>query len=178
MNRNGQILKCSTWVQSLKGRNDLGSFPTQTIKYHSNPSLCLNHWWWRSWKWLVLWRLTTLSRTNTKNGCPFNHRELECKVGSQQIPRITGKFVLKVGQKLPEFCQENMLVIANTLSQKTKRWLYTWTLSHGQYWKQINFVLCSKRWRSSIQPTKTRPGVAQIINSSLQNSGLNWRKYH
>ena len=51
----------------------------------------------------------------------FHHKELECKVGSQKIPGVTGKFGLKVqneaGQRLTEFCQENTLVIANILFQ-------------------------------------------------------------
>ena len=58
-------LKCSTWVQSQKWQNDLGSFPKQTIQHHSNPSLCLNYWCWRSWNWWVLWRSITPYRTNT-----------------------------------------------------------------------------------------------------------------
>ena len=49
------------------------------------------------------------------------------KVGSQEIPGGTGNFVLGE-QRLIEFCQENTLVIANTLFQQHKRWLYTWTL--------------------------------------------------
>ena len=53
------------------------------------------------------------------------------KVGSQETPGVTGKFGLEVqneaGQKLIEFCQENALVIANTLFQQHKRRLYTWT---------------------------------------------------
>ena len=53
------------------------------------------------------------------------------KVGSQEIPGVTGKFGLGVqnegGQRLTEFCQENALVIANTLFQQHKRRLYTWT---------------------------------------------------
>ena len=53
------------------------------------------------------------------------------KVGSQEIPGITGKFGLGIqneaGQRLIEFCQENSLVIANTLFQQHKRRLYTWT---------------------------------------------------
>ena len=52
------------------------------------------------------------------------------KVGSQETPGVTGKFVLGVqneaGQRLIEFCQENPLVIANTLFQQHKRRLYTW----------------------------------------------------
>ena len=51
------------------------------------------------------------------------------KAGSQEIPGVTGKFGLGVqneaGQRLTEFCQENALVIANTLSQQHKRRLYT-----------------------------------------------------
>ena len=57
------------------------------------------------------------------------------KVGSQETPGVTGKFGLGVqneaGQRLIEFCQENTLVIANTLFQKHKRRLYTWTSPDG-----------------------------------------------
>ena len=59
------------------------------------------------------------------------------KVESQQMPGVTGKFDLGVqneaGQRLIEFCQENALVIANTLFQPHKRRLYTWTSPDGQY---------------------------------------------
>ena len=59
------------------------------------------------------------------------------KVGSQEIPRVTGKFGLgvqkKAGQRLTEFCQENALIIANTLFHQHKRQLYTWTSPDGQY---------------------------------------------
>ena len=59
------------------------------------------------------------------------------KVGSQETPRVTGKFGLGVqnraGQRLMEFCQENALVIANTLFQQHKRRLYTWRSPDGQY---------------------------------------------
>ena len=58
------------------------------------------------------------------------------KVGSQEIPGITGKFGLgvqnKAGQRLTEFCQENALIIANTLFQQHKGRLYTWTSPDGQ----------------------------------------------
>ena len=58
------------------------------------------------------------------------------KVGIQETPRVTGKFGLGVrneaGQRLIEFCQENALVIANTLFQQHKRRLYTWTAPDGQ----------------------------------------------
>ena len=63
----------------------------------------------------------------------------------------------EAGQKLIEFCQENALVIANTLSQQYKRRRYTWTSPDGQRRNQIDYILCSQRWRSSIQSAKTRP---------------------
>ena len=59
------------------------------------------------------------------------------KVGSQETPGVTCKFGLGVwneaGQRLIEFCQENMLVMAHTLFQQHKRKLYTWTSPGGQY---------------------------------------------
>ena len=84
-------------------------------------------------------------------------------VGSQEIPGVVGKFDLGVqneaGQRLTEFCQENALVIANTLFQQHKRRLYTWPSPDGQYWNQIDYILCSRRWRNSVQSAKTRLGA-------------------
>ena len=69
------------------------------------------------------------------------------KVGSQDIPGVTGKFGLggqnEAGKRLIEFCQENALVIANTLFQQHKRRLYKWTSPDGQYQNQIDYILCS-----------------------------------
>ena len=85
------------------------------------------------------------------------------KVGSQETPGVTPKFGLGVwneaGQRLLEFCQENTLVRANTLFQQQKRRLYTWTSPDGQHQNQIDYILCSQRWRSSIQSPKTRLGA-------------------
>ena len=50
-------------------------------------------------------------------------------------------------------------VIANTLFQQHKRRLYTWASPDGQYRNHIDYILCSQRWRSSIQSAKTRPGA-------------------
>ena len=61
----------------------------------------------------------------------------------------------EAGQRLREFCQENTLVIANTLFQEHKRRLYTWTSPDGQHQNQIDYILCSQRWRNSIQSAKT-----------------------
>ena len=65
----------------------------------------------------------------------------------------------EAGQRLIEFCQENALVIANTLFQQQKRRLYTWTSPDGQQRNQVDYILCSQRWRSSLQSAKTRRGA-------------------
>ena len=101
------------------------------------------------------------------------------KVGSQGTPGVTGKFGLGIrneaGQRLIEFCQENALIITSTLFQQHKRRLHTWTSPDGQHRNQIDYILCSQRWRSTIQSAKTRPGVdcGSDLNSLLPNSDLN-----
>ena len=73
--------------------------------------------------------LQDLLERTPENGCPFHHRGLEGKVRSQEITGVTGKFGHGVqngaGQRLTEFCQENALIIANTLFQQHKSLLYT-----------------------------------------------------
>ena len=85
------------------------------------------------------------------------------KVETQETSGVTGKFGLgmrnEAGQRLIEFCQDNALVIANTLFQQHKRRLYTWTSQDGQHRNQIDYILCRQRWRRSIQSAKTRPGA-------------------
>ena len=81
----------------------------------------------------------------------------------QETPGVAGKLGLGVqneaGQRLIEFCQENALVISNSLFQQHKRRLYTWTSPDGQHRDQIDYILCSQRWRSSIQSARTRLGA-------------------
>ena len=95
----------------------------------------------------------------------------DAKVESQETPGVMGKFDLGVQnearQRLIEFCQENPLVIANTLFQQHKRGLYTWTSPDGQHRNQIDYILCSQRWRSSIQSAKTRPGADCVSDHEL-----------
>ena len=83
----------------------------------------------------------------------------------------TGKFGLGIwneaGHRLIEFCQQNTLVIANTLFQQHKRRLYTWTSPDGQHRNQMDYILCSQKWRSSIQSAKTRPGADCGSNHEL-----------
>ena len=107
--------------------------------------------------------LQDLLELTPKKDLLFILGDWNAKVGSQKIPGVTGKFGLGVqneaGQRLIEFCQENALLIANNLFQQHKRRLYTWTSPEGQYQHQIDCILCSQRWISSIQSTKTRPGA-------------------
>ena len=107
--------------------------------------------------------LQDLLELTPKKDVLFIIGDWNAKVGSQEIPGITGKYGLgtqnEVGQKLIEFCQENALIIANTLFQQCKRRLYTWTVLDGQHRNHIDYILCSQRWRSSIQSAKTGPGA-------------------
>ena len=107
--------------------------------------------------------LQDLLELTLKKDVLFIIGDWNAKVGSQETLGVTGKFGLgmwnEAGQRLIEFCQENALVIANTLFQQHKRRLYTWTSPDSQHQNQIDYILCSQRWRSSIQPIKTQPGA-------------------
>ena len=121
---------------------------------------------------MVLQRPTRPFRTNTQKRYPFHQRGLECKSRKSRNtwnnePKIGHGMHNEAGQRLIAFCQENALVIANTLFQQHKRRLYIWTSPDGQYQNQIDFILCSQRWRSSIQSVKTRPGADCGSNHEL-----------
>ena len=107
--------------------------------------------------------LQELLELTPKKDVLFSIGDSNAKERSQEIPEVTGNFVLGVQnearQRLIEFCQENALVIANSLFQQHKRRLYTWTSPDGQHQNQPDYTLCSQRWRSSIQSAKTRPGA-------------------
>ena len=107
--------------------------------------------------------LQDLLELTPKKDVLFIIGDWNAKVGSQETSRVTGKFGLGVqneaGQRLIEFCQENALVIANTLFQQHKRRLHTCTSPEGQHRNHIDYILCSQRWRSSIQSAKTRLGA-------------------
>ena len=121
-----------------------------------------------------------ISRTNTKKRCPLHHRGLECKsrksrdTGSNKA-NLALRIQKEAGQRLIEFCQENTLVIANTLFQQHKRRLfYTWMSPDGQYRNQIDYILSSKNGEALYSQKKQdwELTVAQIMNSLLQCSGL------
>ena len=81
--------------------------------------------------------LQDLLELTTKKDVLFIKGDWNAKVGSQETRGVTGKFGLgmwnEAGQKLIEFCQENALIIANTLFQQHKRRLSTWTSPDGQH---------------------------------------------
>ena len=107
--------------------------------------------------------LQDLLELKPKKDVLFIIGDWNAKVGSQETPGISGNFDLGVqneaGQRLIEFCQEDTLVIANSPYQQHRRRLYTWTSPDDRHRNQIDYILCSQRWRSSIQSTKTRPGA-------------------
>ena len=81
--------------------------------------------------------LQDLLELTTKKDALFTIGDWNAKVGNQETPGVTGKFGLGVqneaGKRLNKICQENSLVIANTLFQQHKRRLYTWTSPDVQY---------------------------------------------
>ena len=107
--------------------------------------------------------LQDLLELTSKKDVLFIIGDWNAKVGIQETPGVTGKFGLgmrnEAAQRLMEFCQENALVIANTLFQQHKRRLYTWTSPDGQHRNQIDYILCSERCRSYIQSAETRLGA-------------------
>ena len=107
--------------------------------------------------------LQELPELTPKKDVLFNMGDCNAKVGSQEITGVTGKCGLgvpnEIGQRLIECCQKRARAIANTLFQQHKRKLYTWTSPDGQHQNQIDYILCSQRWRSSIQSAKTRLGA-------------------
>ena len=98
----------------------------------------------------------------TKKDVLFIIGDWNAKVGSLETPGVTGKFGIGVwneaGQRLIVLPRERT-GHSSTLFQQHKRRLYTWTSPDGQYWNQIDYILCSWRWRGSIQSAKTRPGA-------------------
>ena len=165
-----------SWVKSQKWQNDLCSFPRQAIQHHNYPNLCPNHQCQRSWSWTVLWWPTRPSRTNTKKDVLFIIGNWNAKVGSQEIPGVTGKFGLRVqmmqGKGWRSFAKT--LVIANTLFHNTRD-----DSTHSHHWMvkikirlTIFFVAKEGEALYSQQKQDLKLTVAQIMNSFLQNSDL------
>ena len=126
----------------------------------------------------VEWFYEDLLGLTPKKDVLFTIGDWNAKVGSQELPEVTGKFGLGVqneaGQRQTEFCQENALVIANILFRQHKRGLYTWTSPDGQYQNQIIFF-AAKGGEALYNEQKQDQEltVAPIMNSLLPNSDLN-----
>ena len=122
-------------MQSHKQQNDLCSFPRQTIHYYSKQAYALtNNSQEAEGEWFYEDLQDLLELTPPKDVL-FIIGDWNAKVRSQEKHGVTGKFGFGVqneaGQRLIEFCQENALVLANTLFQQHKRRLYTWTSPDG-----------------------------------------------
>ena len=127
--------KCSTWMQSKNDRMISVRFQgkpfnitaIQVYAPTSNAEEAEVEWFYED--------VQDLLELTPKKDVLFIIGDLNAKVGSQETPGVTGKFGLGIpneaGQRLIEFCQENALVIANTLFQQHKRRLYTWTSPDG-----------------------------------------------
>ena len=107
--------------------------------------------------------LQELLELTPQKRCPCHYRGLECNSRksrntwhNRQIWPWSREWSRA---KANRFCQENALVIANILFQQHKRRRYTWTSPDGWHWNQTDYILCSQRWRSSIQSAKRRPGA-------------------
>ena len=120
--------------------------------------------------------LQDLLELTPKNDVLFIIGDWNAKVGSREISGVTGKFQLGVqneaGQRLKEFCQENALVIANTLFQQHKRRLYTWTSQMVNTKIRLVIFFAAKDEEALYSQQKQDPEltVAQIMNSLLPNS--------
>ena len=155
--------KCSSWVKSQKWQNDFCSFSSRpfniTIIHVYAPTTDAKK---AEAEWIYE-DLQELLELTSKKDVIFLIGEWKAKVRSRETPRVTDKFGLgaqnEAWQNLTEFCQENSIVIANTCFQQHERWLYTWTSTEGQHQNQIDYILCSQRWRSSTQSAKTRLGA-------------------
>ena len=174
--------KCSTWVQSQKQQNDLGSLPMQNIQYHNNLSLCPNHWCHRRW-WTVPWRPARPSRTNTKKRCSFHQRELEWRSkksrdtwSNRQIwPWSTEWNRAKANWVWPrERTGHNKHPLPTTREKTVYMDITRWSTPKSDWLYSLQPKM--EKLYNSQQKQDQELTVTQIMNSLLPNSDLNWRK--
>eukprot|EP00112_Aurelia_sp_Birch-Aquarium-sp1_P002932 Seg1327.6 transcript_id=Seg1327.6/GoldUCD/mRNA.D3Y31 product="Craniofacial development protein 2" protein_id=Seg1327.6/GoldUCD/D3Y31 len=122
-------------------------------------------------------KLQQVIDTTAKGDALFIMGDFNAKVGEKEELGIVGKSGLgdcnNAGERLIEFCAANNLFITNTFFPQPKRRRYTWVSPNGQYRNQINYILCSIRWRSTMQVAKTLPGADcgsdhQLLNSKIR----------
>ena len=140
----------------------------QTIEYKSNWSLCPIS---NAEETEVKWFYEDLLELTPEKDDISIIGDWNSKVGSQEIPGVTGKFGLgvqnKAGRKLNRALPRERTGHSKHLLAKHKRRLYQWMLPDCQYRNQIDYILCSRRWRSSLQSAKTRPEVDYGSNHEL-----------
>ena len=135
---------------------------------------------WRSWHWTVLWRHTRPFRTNTQKRCPFHYRGLECKIrksrntwsNRQTWPWSTEWSRAKTNRVFPRECTGHSKHPLSTTQDST----------HGHH-QMVNtkirliifFAAKDGEALHSQQKQDQELTVAQIMNSLLPNSDLNWR---
>ena len=137
---------------------------------------------WRSWSWTVLWRPTRPSRTNTQKGCPLHYKGLECKSrksraiwSNRQIwPWSTKQSRAQVNRVFPREYTGHSKHPLPTTQEKT---LHMW--HHQMVNTKIRLIIffAAKDGEALYSQQKQDQGliVAQIMNSLLTNSNLNWR---
>ena len=149
-------------MQSQKLQKDLCSIPRQIIQYHSNPNLSPHQKCWRSWSWTVPRRPTRSFRTHNQKSWPFHYRELESKYkksrdtwSNRQIwPWNTEWNRAKANRVLPrEGTGHSKHPLPTTQEMTLHMDIIRWSISKS------DSILCSQRWRSSIQSAKIRLGA-------------------
>ena len=154
-------------------------FPRQIIQSHNNPSLCLDHNGEQAEVERVYEDLQDLLEITPPKDILFIIRYWNAKVGSQQIPRVTGKFGLGVqneaGQSLTEFCQGTQWAQQTLSSNNTREYS-----THGHHQMDnteirliIFFAVKDEEALYSQQKQDRELNVAQIMNSLLPNSDSN-----
>ena len=170
-------MKCSTWEQSPKWNNDFVHFQGKPFNITAiqvyaptiNAEEAKVEQFYDDLQDLPEW--------TPEKDVLFIIGDRNAKIGRQEIPGVTGKFGLGVqseaGQKLTEFHQENTLVIANTLFQQHKRRLHMditrWSIPKSDWLYSLQLKM------EKLYTVSNNKTMAQIINSLLQNSDLNWR---
>ena len=105
--------------------------------------------------------------------------DFNAKVGCSIEPSITGSFGLgernDAGDRLVELCAEIELTITNTLFKQPNRRLYTRTSPDGKSRNQIDYIICQRRWKSSVLSVKTRPGADCGTDHELLEAKLSVR---
>ena len=168
---------------NLKNDRMICLSPRQTIQYHSNPSLCPNHWRsWRTWSWTVLWRPKRPFRTKTQKRCPFHSRGLECKSrksrntwSNRQIWPWNAEWSRAKNNKvLSRKCTgHNKHPLPTTQEKILHMDITRWS---SEIRLIIFFAAKDGEALHSQQKQDQELTVAQIMNSLFPNSDSNWRK--